>query len=149
MRERAERAMRAGVRIAADDGHARQRGALLRADHVHDALALVEERKVRRCAEGLDVRVERHHLLARGRIDDAVVAALPALRRRVVVGRGDDRARAPDLPPGQAQALEGLRARHLVHQVAIDVEHGRAVVLGVDGVLVPELVVEGACGHGV
>jgi hypothetical protein len=51
------------------------------------------------------------------------------------------------LRSGQAQALEGLRAGHLVHQVAVDVEHGGAVVLGVDDVLVPELVVQGACGH--
>jgi hypothetical protein len=61
-----------------------------------------------------------------------------------VVGGGDDRADAPDLAPGQAQALEGLRAGHLVHQVAVDVEHRRCRLLGVDDVLVPELVVERA-----
>ena len=46
-RERRERAVRAGVRIAADDRHAGQRRALLRPDHVDDALAPVEEREVR------------------------------------------------------------------------------------------------------
>jgi hypothetical protein len=40
--QRAEGAVRAGVAVAADHRHAGQRGALLRADDVHDALALVE-----------------------------------------------------------------------------------------------------------
>ena len=41
VRERAERAVRRGVRVAADDRHAGQRRALLRADDVDDALAPV------------------------------------------------------------------------------------------------------------
>ena len=41
VRQRAERAVGRGVRIAADDRHAGQRRALLRADHVDDALAQV------------------------------------------------------------------------------------------------------------
>ena len=45
--------------------------------------------------------------------------------RRVVVGRGDDRADAPRLAAGKPQAFVGLRARHLVDQVAIDVEERR------------------------
>ena len=39
VRQRAEGAVRRGVAVAADDGHARQREALLRADDVDDALA--------------------------------------------------------------------------------------------------------------
>ena len=39
VRQRAESAMRRGVAVAADDGHAGQRKALLRADDVDDALA--------------------------------------------------------------------------------------------------------------
>ena len=38
MRQRAEGAVRGGVAVAADDGRARQGEALLRPDHVHDAL---------------------------------------------------------------------------------------------------------------
>ena len=55
----AERAVRAGVRVAADDRHAGQRRALLRPDHVHDALALVEVREIDLGAELLHVRVQR------------------------------------------------------------------------------------------
>ena len=148
VRERAEGAVRRGVRVAADDRHARQRRALLGPDHVHDALAPVEEGEVRRRADGADVRVQCRHLLARDRVDDAVVAPLPARGRRVVVGRGDDRTHPPRLAPCQPQPFEGLRARHLVHQVAVDVEHRRAIGLGVDDVVVPQLVVQGAGGHG-
>src|SRR5207248_11605427 len=46
VREAREGAVRAGVRITADDGHAGERRALLRPDDVHDALALVEIREI-------------------------------------------------------------------------------------------------------
>ena len=39
VRQRAEGAVRGGVAVAADDGGAGQRKALLGSDHVHDALA--------------------------------------------------------------------------------------------------------------
>jgi hypothetical protein len=52
------------------------------------------------------------------------------------------------LTAGEAQPLERLRARHLVHQVAVDIEEASAVGLLVDQVVVPDLVVEGAgLGH--
>ena len=145
--ERAERAVRAGVRITTDHGHAGQRRALLRAHHVHDALALVEEREVRGGAELPDVGVERDHLLLGHRIGDAVVAALPAGGRRVVIGRGHDRADPPRRTARDAQALECLRTGDFVHQVAVDVKHRGAVVLDVDHVVVPQLVVQGASRH--
>jgi hypothetical protein len=61
-----------------------------------------------------------------------------------VVGRRHDRADAPDLAAGLAQAFEGLRAGHFMHQMAVDVEDGGAVFFGVDDVLVPDLVVQRA-----
>src|SRR5690606_23482828 len=94
-----------------------------------------------------DVLVERHDLLAADRVGDAVVAQFPAGGGCVVVGGGDDRAGAPDLAARLAQTLEGLRAGDFVHQVAVDVEDGGAVFLGVDDVLVEDLVVQGA-SHG-
>jgi hypothetical protein len=100
VRQRAEGAVRAGVRVAADHRHTGQRGAVLGADHVHDALALVEEREVGRGAEGPDVGIERDHLLLAGGVFDAVVAALPAGGGRVVIGRGHDAAGAPHLAAG-------------------------------------------------
>jgi cation diffusion facilitator CzcD-associated flavoprotein CzcO len=59
----------------------------------------------------------------------------------VVVGGGNDGADAPDRALGDAQSFESLRAGDLVYQVAVDVQHRGAVLLGVDDVLVPDLVV--------
>src|SRR5438309_2368607 len=80
--------------------------ALFGADHMHDALARIAERKVRLDAVLAHVRVERVHLHAGSRIGDAQV---PVRRRRVVVGRRDNRLETPGLAAGEPQAVEGLR----------------------------------------
>ena len=72
--ERAERAVGGRVAVAAHDRHARLGQALLRADHVHDALAGVAH-AVEADAELLAVRGEHLHLLARDRVGDAEVEA--------------------------------------------------------------------------
>ncbi len=67
--------------------------------------------------------------------------------RHVVVGpHSQVRADAPHRTLRQLQPLERLRAGHFVQQVAIDVEQRRAVFLDVDGVVIPEFVVE-RLGH--
>ena len=144
VRQRAKRAVRGGVRVAADHRHARQRGAVFGADHMHDALAFGHEGEEGCRAGFLDVRVQRGDLLFADQIGDAVVAQLPAGGGRVVVGGGDDGADAPDLAAGLAQAFKRLRAGHFVNQMAVDVEDGGAVFFGVNDVLVPDFVVEGA-----
>jgi hypothetical protein len=55
---------------------------------------------------------------------------------------------APGLAAGQAQALEGLRAGHLVHEVAVDVEQAGAVGFLADDVRFPEFVVKRLASHG-
>ena len=68
--------------------------------------------------------------------------------RHVVVGHGERLLRRAHLAAGHAQPLEGLRARHLVDEVAVDIEEARAVGLRLDDVVVPDLVVERArLGH--
>ena len=140
-----ERAVRAGVRVAAHDGHPRQRGALLGPDHMHDALAGVEKRKIGLGAVLAHVRVQRLHLGARDRVLDALV---PVAGRRVVVGGGDDGVDAPGPPAGELQALEGLRAGDFVHQVPVDVDERRAVGFLAHDVARPEFVVERLRVHG-
>jgi hypothetical protein len=49
--------------------------------------------------------------------------------------------------PGAALAFHGLRRRHLMHEMTIDVEEARAVRLFVDNVVVPDLVVERTWFH--
>ena len=144
VRECAKRAVRRCVRVAADHGHARQRCARLGADHVHDSLALAQERKERRSAELGDIAVQRGDLLLADRIADAVVAALPMRRRRVVVCSGHDRTDTPELPACHAQAFECLRTGHFMDQVTVDVEDRSAVFFGMDDVFVPKLVVKRA-----
>ncbi len=142
VRQRAEGAVRGSVAVAADDRRARQREALLRADHVHDALALVALMEV------LDAEVAR---VGCQRLDlDAAVLVGDALgavgRRHVVVDDRERLLRRAHLAARHPKAFEGLRARHLVHEMAVDVEQAGAVVLLVDNVVVEDLVVE-RLGH--
>ena len=76
MRQATEGAVGAGMGIAADDGHARQSGALLRSDDVHDALALVQEGEIDLGAELADVGVQGFDLQAGDRVADALVPVL-------------------------------------------------------------------------
>ena len=139
VRQTGEGAVRRGMRIAANDGHARQRRAVFRADDVHDALLRILEREIGQRADFADVGVQRFDLLARNRILDALV---PMVGRRIVVGRGDDGRDPPWLAAGQLQAFEGLRAGHFVHQMTVDVEERRAISFLMDDMVLPEFVVK-------
>ena len=102
--ERAEGAVRGGVRVAADDRHAGLRDAELGADHVHDALALGAER-VDGHAELGAVALERFHLHARELVLD-LGRDRGAVGRRVVVGR---RQRAVGAAHRRARPCAGCR----------------------------------------
>ena len=84
------------------------------------------------CAQRLELR-------ARERVGDR-----PGERRDVVVHRRDGEVGAAHGAPGGAQPLERLRARHLVHEVQVDVEERAAIVVGGDDVRVPDLLEERA-----
>jgi len=140
--ERAKGAVRRGVAVAADDGGAGQREALLRPDDVDDSLpavALVEIFD----AEIARVPSQRLHLQRRFGIVDALGAVGG---RNIVVDDGKRLFRRPHLALAQPQALEGLRARHLVHEMAVDVEEARAIRLALDDVVLEDLVVQ-RLGH--
>ena len=79
------------------------------------------------------------------RLGDANLAR--GIRGDIVVGRGDDGIDAPGLAVGDFEPFERLRARHLMDQVAVDVDERGTVGLLADEVRVPELFVQGA-GHG-
>ena len=141
MGQRAERAMRGGVAVATDHRHAGQGGAGFRPDDVYDALAFAQKGEKCRRSELRHIAVQRRDLFFANGVGDAVVAEFPARGGGVVVGGGYDGADAPDLAPGLADALKRLRAGDFVDQMAVDVEDGGAVFLGVDDMLVPNLVV--------
>src|SRR5262249_52231705 len=68
--------------------------------------------------------------------------------RHVVVDDAESLVRRAHLAAAQAQTLERLRARDLVHEVAVDIDEAGAVRLLVDQMVVPDLVVKGArLGH--
>ena len=143
VREAGKGAVRARVRVAAHHGHAGKGRALLRPDHMDDALALVEIREVHLGAELPDVCVESLDLQLGKRIAHSREALVPIRGRRVVIGGGHHRLDTPGLAGGGAQSFIGLRARYFVNEVTIYVKERRTVVLGVDEVAIPELVVKG------
>src|SRR5690606_16528346 len=133
-----ERTVSTGVAVTAGDGGAGLGDALLRSDHVDDALhaaAEVEEADVvlgrvatqladhlvgQRVLEGFDARVGRH---------DVVYGRERALRHE-------------DLDAKVAQHPERLRARHLVDQVGVDEQLRLTVAQDAHTVTVPHLVQE-------
>ena len=138
--ERAEGAVGRGVAVAANERGSGQRESLLRPDDVDDALALVEFIEV----------VEPEQLGVFGEIRDLRRAFGIGIGRLAVGGRHivvDDAERLvgrAHLAAGQAQAFECLRARHLVHEMAVDVDETGAVRLLIHQMVFPDLVVERA-----
>ncbi len=133
--DRAERTVRGGVRVAADDGHARHRAALFRSDHVDDALTRVTHREIDDAELG-GVRPQCVDLLGRDRIGDRLV---DVSRRHVVVLGGDRQVGSAHATAGQAEAVECLRAGHLVHEVQVDVQQIGFAGCRVHDVSVPDL----------
>src|SRR5439155_18929347 len=123
--QRAERAMGAGVAVAADNRHAGLREALLRPDHMDDALLLAAEREqwdAEVAAVALKLVELRSGLHVRHG-DDAVGAAWG--RRRGMIHRRQ-RLVGPSYPQGTlAQLGERLGRRDLVNQVQVDIQHRR------------------------
>ncbi len=141
--ERAEGAVRRSVAVAANDRRAGKRKALLRPDDVNDALALIELVEIFD-AEILGVLRERLDLRFRLGILDALRAVGGG---DVVVDDRERLFRRAHLAAGHAQSFEGLRARHLVHEMTVDIEKASPVRLRIDDVIVPDFVVERACSH--
>ena len=135
-REGPERPVRRGVRVAADDRHARLRDPELGPDHVHDALAAAAGR-VERDVELLAVAPERLELLRRELVHGRVVAG-----DDVVVHRRERQVWPASPAAGDPQPLEGLRRGDLVDEVQIDVEQFRPALLAWHEVALPDLVEE-------
>ena len=137
--ERSERAVGARMGIARHDRHAGQGRALLRPDDMDDALAVVLQTELGD-PELVAVLRQLVDLHARKRVGNAV-----RTRRRghVMVRRRQHRLAAPRLAPGHPQSFKGLRAGHLVDQLAIDVQQRRAIRRLIDDMPVPKLFDQG------
>ena len=134
----AERAVGRGVRVAAHQGYARDGRSDLRPDAVDDALAVraePEERHIELAA----VPLQGLHL------DPAELAACAearGLRGDIVIHGGEGAVSAAYLPAVLAESLERLRARYLVHEVAVNVEDRELARLLTDDMAVEELLIE-------
>ena len=140
--ERAQRAVRRGVGVAADQGEAGLGDALLRADDMGDALPLVAEVEQGDAALGR-VGADLLDQLAMMRIDD--VRHVAAVAPHIVVGRREAAVRTAQLHVALPQLGEARR-RAVMHQVAVDVEQRVAVVAIDDDVTLPDLLEHRACG---
>jgi hypothetical protein len=68
-----------------------------------------------------------------------------------VVDDGEGLLRGVDFAAGHAEAFEGLGARDLVDEVAVNIEEAGAIRLAVDDMVVKNLIVQGlrgVIGHG-
>ena len=135
----AEGTVRAGMRITTNDGHSRQNRPVFRADHMDNTLTQILEREIGQRAHFTNIRVERFHLLARDRVFNA---AFPEIGRRVVVRRRDDRRIAPRFALRQSQPLEGLRTRHFMHEVAVNVNQRSTIGIFLHHMALPKFVIQ-------
>ncbi len=142
-RERAERAVRRGMAVAADDRHARLRVALFRTDDVDNALANIVN-VVQRDAELFAIGAERVDLLLRDRIQNRQ-AAIGG--RNVVVDGRERPLRPANFAAREAQSLKRLRARHFMHQVQIDIENRLPARLFEHDMIVPDILKQRARLH--
>ena len=143
-RQRAHRAVRGRVGVAAHDRHARQREPLFRADDMDDALAGIRHGNVGH-AKIRDIPHQRVHLQPALRLGDAM---RPVLGRDVVVGHGDGGIGAANPAAGQTQTFKRLRRSHLMDEMPVNIKHARAIPHAVHHMGIPNLVEQSPCGHG-
>ena len=139
----AERPVRGGVRIAADQGEARQGDALFGADHMDDAVAVVghaEMGKAHFLGKG-GQHFDRFPHFARRNIVDRLGGGGHA-----VIGDAEQLVRFPDRKALRLQRVEGAEMQ-VVRQMPVDIEQDVAVFALEDDVLVPDFL-EYGFAHG-
>src|SRR5271156_810130 len=116
-----ESPVRAGVAIAANDGHPRLRQPEFRPDHMHDSL--IRRIHVKQPhPEFFTVGLERRNLLGGNEIGNRSSARLG---RNIVVDRGHRPRRLAYVSSRYPQSIEGLGRSHFMHQMQIDIDDRR------------------------
>ena len=131
---------------SAHDCRPGQRETLLRANDVHNALALIRLVKILH-TEISGIPGQRLHLDAAFLVLDAVHAV--GCGGHIVVDHRQCAVRVAHLAAAVTQSLKGLRAGHFMHEVAVDIEQAGAILLLVDDMFVPDFVIKRACHDGV
>ncbi len=117
----AKRAVSRCVAVTADDDHAGLSVAILRTDHMNDALSHVMNIK-QRDPKLFAVRTQRFNLLAADFVCDRQTTVAG---RHIVIGCRDGAFRSANGPLVQSQSVKGLRAGDFVNQVQIDIQNRR------------------------
>ena len=117
----AERAVRRGVAVAANDCLPGLRETQFRADHVHDAL-VVAEHVEQRDAGFAATAFQGVKLPARGRIQNRQIAVLGRDR---MVHDGEGQVGPAHFAAGGLQSRKRLRGRHFMNEVTVDVNERR------------------------
>ncbi len=136
--QRTKRAMGRGVRIPANHGDTRQRETLFGTNNVHDTLADIAHRQIFD-AEFFCVGFECCDLNGRFRIGDASRAIGGG---HIVIGHGQRHFGAAHFAARHAQTFKRLRARHLMHKVAVDIKHAGLARHLIDQMRIPDFVVQ-------
>ena len=135
--KRAERAVRGGMTVAADDGRAGLAQSQLRTDYVNDSLFRAVQIKQRYpefgAIRGQGADLIGGHLVETGK--------RPARGRNRMIHGCKCLIGAADFQTALPEAGEGLRRRDLVDQMQVDIENGGRVGLSNDDVGVPDFVV--------
>jgi hypothetical protein len=123
--------------IAAHNRGARQCEALLRSDDVDNALTLIELVEIFNAEFARILRQSRH--LGRSLGVRNTMRAIGC--RHIVVHNGQRLFRRANLAARHAQAFTGLWRGNFMHQMPVDIEKAGAIRLGIDNMIVPDLVI--------
>ena len=132
------------VRVTTYDGHARQGKALLRAHNVNHALAHVELIIIFDAEFG-GIGCQRFDL----KLGFRVINAFGAVGgRHVVVNNGERPLWGPYLAIRHTQPFKGLRRRHFMDKVPVNIEKAGSVFLLIGHMGIPDFVIKGLrCRH--
>ena len=126
--QRAKRTVGGGMGVATHNGHSRQGQPLLWAHHMHDPLVgviqIVQGDAKFGAVFGQLLHLNTRHLARGGNI--------PRLGGDVVIHGGKGFARLAYRTLHRAQAIEGLRRGHFMHQMTVNVQQWRFAFGGVD-----------------
>ncbi len=115
--QRSESTVGGGVGISTDHGQAGNGDPQFRADHVHNALALVAD-AIEIDAEFLTVALQGLHLSFGYGVLDGQTALIGG---HVVIHGGEGQFRVTHTTTTETQAFESLRAGHFMYQMPVDV----------------------------
>ena len=143
--QRAERAVRGGVAVAANNGLARLRNPQFRPDDVHDALILAVH--IEQPHAGFPaIPFQRFKLQLGVLVHDRQQAILGG---HGVVHHREGQVGPPHFAPLSLQSGERLRRRAFMDEVAIDVNERGLAGFFVNHVAIPDFFVESGGCHGV